>query len=221
MAAVSGVSWTLSVGISVFGLTGGIGSGKSTVAARFRERGIPVIDADELARAAVSEADCLSQLRERFGAEMFDSKGQLDRAKLAARVFSDAATLESLNAIVHPKVRELSHQRLRELDASGELLACYEAPLLVEVGLAEQFRPLVVVSTSEAQQIARTVARGGVTESDVLARLAAQLPLEDKLRVADYVIDNQGSLDATRSQADQVLDSICEHFGINPLRYPR
>lgn len=208
--------------IHVFGLTGGIGSGKSTVAKRFRERGLGVIDADELAREVVAPGTAgLVEIAEAFGKEVLDATGALDRPKLAELVFGDETKRRRLNAITHPRVRELSQERMAELDAKGEPLACYEVPLLVESGLADVLRPLVVVSVDEATQIARTTARDGSTEEHAKKRVRSQMPIADKAKLADHVIDNSGSIDATRARADEVLDAICASVGVDPARYPR
>jgi dephospho-CoA kinase len=206
----------------LFGLTGGIGSGKSTVAARFRERGLAVIDADELSRRAVDPGSpALAEIVSSFGPQVLDDAGRLDRKRLAAIVFGDEALRRRLNAIVHPRVSELGVDRSRQLEAQGEPLACYEIPLLVESGLADALRPLVVVAAPEALQVARTVARDAASESEARARIGAQLPLDQKTAIADFVIDNSGSLEQTRARADRVLDAICRKLGIDPARYPR
>jgi dephospho-CoA kinase len=210
------------VAIHVFGLTGGIGSGKSTVAKRFRERGLGVIDADELAREVVAPGTPgLGEIVEEFGKEVLDASGALDRPKLAELVFGDEAKRRRLNAITHPRVRELSQERVAALDAKGEPLACYEVPLLVESGLADILRPLVVVSVDEATQIARTTMRDGSTEEHAQKRVRSQMPLADKAKLADYVIDNSGSIEATRARSDDVLDAICASVGVDPMCYPR
>lgn len=208
--------------IHVFGLTGGIGSGKSTVAKRFRERGLGVIDADELAREVVEPGTPgLAEIAEAFGAEVLDPSGALDRPKLAELVFGDETKRRRLNAITHPRVRELSQERVAALDAKGEPLACYEVPLLVESGLADILRPLVVVSVDEATQISRTTKRDGSTKEHAQKRVQSQMPLSEKAKLADHVIDNSGSIDATRARADEVLDAICASVGVDPARYPR
>jgi dephospho-CoA kinase len=208
--------------LRVFGLTGGIGSGKSTVAARFRARGVPVIDADQLAREVVAPGSpALAEIADEFGPEVLEPSGALDRKRLAAIVFGNESARQKLNAITHPRVRKLALVRFAELDRAGEPLACYEVPLLVESGLAEALRPLVVVSVPEAVQLARSVARDQSTEAEALARIRAQRPLADKVAIADHVIDNSGSRDATAAQADAVLDAICRAHGVNPDRYPR
>jgi len=210
------------MGIVVFGLTGGIGSGKSTVAARLRARGCPVIDADVLAREVVAKGTPgLAEIRARFGDAVIGADGELDRKRLADVVFRDEPARRDLNAITHPRVRDLALARVQELDARGEPLACYEVPLLIESGLADVLRPLVVVVVDVETQVARTVRRDGSSREQALARIAAQMPLADKAKLADFVIDNSGSEAETRARADEVLAAICLKFGLDPARYPR
>ncbi len=193
----------------VFGLTGGIGSGKSTVAAHFRERGLSVIDADDLAREVVAKGTPgLAEIVAAFGDDMLDEQGQLDRARLAEVVFGDDAKRAQLNQITHPRVRQLSVERFQQCDERGEAVCCYEVPLLVETGLAEALRPLVVVTVPVEVQIARSCARDGMTEAQAHARVAAQMPLAEKAALADYVIDNSGTREQTRTRANEVLDAI-------------
>lgn len=206
----------------VFGLTGGIGSGKSAVAGRLRDRGLPVIDADELAREVVRPGSPgLAEIVATFGQGVLDARGELDRKKLASIVFADSALRERLNAITHPRVRDLFIERALELGARGEPLACYEVPLLVESGLADALRPLVVVSASEATQLERAARRDGASRDHVRARIQAQMPLADKVELADFVIENEGSLEDLRARADAVLDAICEQLDVDPARYPK
>ena len=210
------------MGTHVFGLTGGIGSGKSSVAARFRERGLPVVDADQLAREAVAKGSPgLARIVDAFGDRVLDADGNLDRKGMAEIVFADPEARRTLESITHPAVRELSVQRMAELSERGEPLACYEVPLLVESGLSDALRPLVVVTAPEATQVERAAARDDATEEQVRARIRAQLPLADKVKLADHVIDNSGTREATRQQADRVLDAICAALGIDPARYPK
>lgn len=206
--------------VHVFGLTGGLASGKSVVAARFIARGLPVIDADQLARDVVTPgSEGLAAIVTEFGREVLDDAGALDRKKLGAKVFAEPSLRKRLEAITHPRIHSLMQERKRELAERGEPLACYEAPLLVEVGLADELRPLVVVRADEAAQIERAARRDGTTKAAAEARLAAQFPLEKKLAVADHVIDNTGSLADTLEQADRVLDAICTELGIAKERY--
>ncbi|MFO0569320.1 MAG: dephospho-CoA kinase [Polyangiaceae bacterium] len=206
--------------LRVFGLTGGIGSGKSTVGAHFRARGLPVVDADELAREVVRPgAPALAEIAREFGDDVIDSNGELDRKRLADRVFANEALRQKLNAITHPRVRELSVERFGELDTRGEPLACYEVPLLFESRLEGLLAPVVVVRVDEATQVARTVSRDGCSTEHARSRIAAQMPLAEKAARADFVIDNSGSLAGTLGQADEVLRRLCERFGVDPARY--
>ncbi len=210
------------MGIQVFGLTGGIGSGKSSVAARFRDRGLPVIDADQLAREVVAPGSAgLAAIVAAFGKEVLDADGGLDRARVADIVFNDEEKRRTLNAITHPRVRDLALGRVMELGEDGEPLCCYEVPLLIESGLTDTLRPIVVVSVSEDVQVARTVKRDSSSEAQARARIAAQMPLADKVKLADYVIDNSGTPAELRERADEVLDAICEQLGVDKARFPR
>jgi dephospho-CoA kinase len=197
------------VSIHVFGLTGGMASGKSTVAARFRAAGVPVIDADQLAREVVEPGTPgLAAVVEAFGAEVLQPDGTLDRAKLGEIVFHDRDKRQALNAILHPRIAAATGARIGALEAAGEALACYEAALLVENGLVEAFRPLVVVSVPASVQLSRAMARDSCTEEQARARIASQLPLSAKTAAADHVIDNGGTPMETGWQADRVLAAI-------------
>jgi dephospho-CoA kinase len=208
--------------VHLFGLTGGIASGKSAVAARLRARGVPVIDADELAREVVLPGtDGLAEVVRAFGAEYLSPDGTLDRKKLGAAVFLDDAKRRTLNAILHPRITARTVQVAAELGARGEPLACYEAALLVENGVSDAFRPLVVVSAPVDAQIGRAARRDGATDTEVRARIQAQMPLATKVKVADFVLENDGSLDDLRAKADDVLDAVCARLGVAPARYPR
>jgi dephospho-CoA kinase len=206
--------------VHLFGLTGGIASGKSTAAARLRARHVPVVDADALAREVVAPGtEGLSALVLAFGREILDPVGALDRKKLAGIAFSDPAARMRLNAITHGRIAERTRLRAAELAASGEPLACYEAALIVENGLADAFRPLVVVACPEHLQIARARARDGISESEARDRVRAQKPLADKIAVADFVIDTSGTFDATYLATDAVLRAVCAHTGVEAARY--
>jgi dephospho-CoA kinase len=206
--------------VHLFGLTGGIASGKSTVAGRFRARGVPVIDADELAREVVEPATVgLRAVVEAFGSGILATDGSLDRKALGRLVFSDAEARKRLNAITHPLIYQRTAERSAELSSRGEPLACYEAALIVENGLADAFRPLVVVSCPEATQLARVLARDGGSLEDARARVRAQKPLAEKVAVADFVIDTTGSLEDNAARSDEVLRAICLRLGVDPARY--
>jgi dephospho-CoA kinase len=206
--------------VHVFGLTGGIASGKSTVAARLRARGIPVIDADELAREVVAAgSDGLRAIVEAFGPGVLGPGGVLDRKALARIAFSDTAARKKLEAITHPRITRLAIERAQEYAHAGEPLACYEAALIVENGMADAFRPLVVVACPEDVQVARVRARDGASAEDALARIRAQRPLSEKVAVADHVIDTSGTMEASEKRTEEVLRAICATLGVDPSRY--
>ena len=200
--------------LRVFGLTGGLASGKSTVAARFRARGVPVIDADQIAREVVEPgSEGLARVVEAFGEGVLAPDGSLDRGRLADLVFAAPERRRVLNSILHPRIGARSAERIAALDAAGETLACYEAALLVENHLSDAFRPLVVVAVPPDVQLARAVARDGSTAEQAGARIAAQLPLATKIAAADYVIDNAGDPAAAERRADEVLEAIRARAG--------
>jgi dephospho-CoA kinase len=206
--------------VHVFGLTGGLASGKGVVSARFSARGVPVVNADLLAREVVAPGSPgLAAVVAAFGPDVLAPDGTLDRKQVAARVFAEPDARRRLEGVTHPRIQALMQERMAEFAARGEALACYEAPLLVEVG--STLRPLVVVAATEAHQLARAARRDGMSETEARRRLAAQLPLAEKTKVADYVIDNDGSVAQAEAAADRVLDAICGEFGVAPERYPR
>jgi dephospho-CoA kinase len=208
--------------VHVFGLTGGIASGKSTVAALFRSWGLPVVDADAIAREVVaSGAPALAEIVQTFGSEVLGPDGALDRKALARKAFATPEGRRALGAITHPPIAARSQERFQELAKTGEPLAAYEAALLIENGLGDAFRPLVVVAAPRDVQLARAMARDGDLEADVSARLAAQMPLEAKVAAADFVIENAGSLADLGARAAVVLGEVCARAGVDPTRYAR
>ncbi|HTM46206.1 MAG TPA: dephospho-CoA kinase [Polyangiaceae bacterium] len=195
--------------IKVFGLTGGVASGKSTVAQCFAGAGVEVIDADQLARQAVAPGSPgLREVVARFGSQMLNDGGELNRKRLGDVVFSDSQALAQLGAIVHPRVAELFAGRKAALEGKGVQLACYDVPLLFERKLEDQLRPIVVVSVPPQTQLERLMARDHLTAAQAEARLGSQLPLKDKAALADYVIDNSKGREETERQALSVLAAI-------------
>jgi len=209
------------VAVRVFGLTGGIGSGKSTVARRLRARGLPVVNADDLARLAVApNSPGLAQVTEYFGPNVLTEAGELDRAELGKIVFSDTEARRTLDSIIHPIVRQLAAESFREIGERGEPLACYEVPLLYEVGLDRTYHPVLVVSAPLALREQRIAQRDGFNAAQIAARIAAQMPLEEKVRRADYVLDNAGSLEELAEATDTVLAALCDALSVPVSRYP-
>lgn len=182
------------------GLTGGIGSGKSTVARLLAEHGAIVIDADAIAREVVEPGQpALAEIAERFGPGILDDRGSLDRGALAAIVFHDTAALADLNAITHPRIAE----RTAELIAAApeDAVVVYDMPLLVENGLAEGWDTVVVVIADRQVRIERLRERG-LDDDDIEARMSRQASDEERRAVADIIIDNSGSMEELRSQVD-------------------
>jgi dephospho-CoA kinase len=193
--------------MDLIGLSGGIGSGKSTVSGFLRELGARVIDADEGARAVVEPGTPgLDAVIAEFGPEILRD-GRLDRQRLAGIVFSDKQALGRLNAIVHPLVREWTAARVAEAAGEGAEVAVQDIPLLFENGYEPMFRSTILVYVPEAVQVERLVA-GGMPEADARARIANQLPIGDKRSRATYVIDNSGTREATRAQTEKVWTEI-------------
>ena len=192
----------------VVGLTGGIGSGKSTVSAMFRELGAQVIDADQVARDVVEPGTPgLEEAARRFPG-VLDPSGHLDRAALGRRVFADPAERRALEGILHPRIREEVARRTEALARAGVTVALYDAALLIENGLHRGLDGVILVSAPEAVQRARLAARDGLDEAAITARLAAQLPLAHKRAHATWVVDNGGSLDETRAQVRRIWEEI-------------
>lgn len=185
----------------VVGLTGGIGSGKSTVADRFAAHGIPVIDTDVIAHDLTTPGGAaLEAIRAAFGEAVMQADGTLDRAALRRRVFSDSASRRSLEAILHPLIRQRVEQTLATLTVTAPY-ALIVVPLLVETGgYRDMLNRVLVVDCPEALQIARVMARNGLTRDEVTAILAAQASRAERLAAADDVVLNTASPDALRSE---------------------
>jgi dephospho-CoA kinase len=186
------------------GLTGGIGTGKSTVARMLEKRGAVVFDADALARHAVAPGTPgFDQVVERFGPNVLAPGGGLDREALASIVFSDPAARRDLEGIVHPEVRRMFAEGCEEYRDSDRVVV-FSAPLLVETGMHTAFDLLIVVSAPVATQIERLMRDRGMAERDVQARIAAQLPLEAKAEVADIPLDNEGTLEDLERRVERL-----------------
>lgn len=190
------------------GLTGGIGSGKSTVARLLEERGAVVFDADLLAREAVEPGTRgHAAVIERFGADVLAPGGELDREALASIVFADPSARRDLEQIVHPEVRRLFAEG-SEAYRDTDRVVVFSAPLLVETGMHTAFEILVVVSATVATQIERLMRQRGMSEASIRARIDAQAPLEVKAAAADFVVDNEGTLDELESQVERLWNDL-------------
>ncbi|MFW0861615.1 MAG: dephospho-CoA kinase [Dethiobacter sp.] len=189
----------------IVGLTGGIATGKSTVADIFEELGAYRIDTDRLARLVVEphqpvwEAVVLS-----FGTGVLSDSGSLDRKKLAAIIFADPEKREVLNKLTHPAVRTLLREELAHARQQGVGIVLVEVPLLYEAGFDCEVDCVIVVKTTEKTQLARLLSRENLSEEAARLRIEAQMPLQEKMIRADYQIDNEGSPSMTREQAEKV-----------------
>jgi dephospho-CoA kinase len=197
------------------GLTGGIGAGKSTVAAMLAQRGAVVIDADDLARRAVARGtDGFGRVVEAFGREILDSDGDIDRGKLAGIVFADAERRSTLEAIVHPEVARLLAEALAPYQGTDRVVV-YSTPLLAEVGLAEGFDVVVVVVADVDRRVERLMHDRGMKADDVRARVGAQLSDEDRARIADVLLDNDGEPARLEPQVDRLWATLVKRAQAN------
>lgn len=196
------------------GLTGGIGSGKSTVANRLASWGAIVIDADQIAREVVEPGQpALHEIVERFGPQILTAEGHLDRPKLAGVVFNDDAARRDLEAITHPRIGEVVARRIMqaeeaEAEDGRERIVVLDHPLLVETGQAENLPVVVVVVADEDVRVARLVQSRGMDAEDARARLRAQTDDETRIAAATHVIDNNGTLDELHVQVDALIDDL-------------
>jgi dephospho-CoA kinase len=194
--------------VRIWGLTGNIGSGKSTVARLLAARGVPVVDADQIAREVVLPGrPALREIAARWPS-VISPDGTLDRKALAARVFADPKERAELNHIVHPRIAEEVSARMGALAGAGHPVAVYEAALIVETGMHAGLDGLIVVTAPEPAQISRLQSRDAMTNAEVRARMAAQLPIAEKLRHATAVIDNAGSEADLHAQVDRLLAAM-------------
>ena len=209
----------------VIGLTGGIATGKTTFAEALRARGVPVVDADALARAAVAPGSpALAEIARTFGPGVLAADGALDRKKLGAIVFGDAEARRKLEAITHPAVRRAMAEETARLAAAGHALAFYDTPLLYEVGLDRLLDSVVVVWAPAEVQRARLATRDGLSPEEADARLAAQLPIDEKAARADFVVANVGAPGELGAKADRLLADLRAGLGRRlpnapPVRY--
>lgn len=190
----------------IIGLTGGIASGKSTVSNMLSDRGFTIVDADLAARVVVEPGEeAYGMVISAFGKEILAENGSINREKLGSIIFHDEEKRKLLNGIVHPAVREKMNDWKEDALAAGKNTIIYDIPLLFESKLTHLVNRSIVVMVDEKVQLQRLLARNKLTEMEAKARIASQLPLRDKIGLADAVIDNNGSLDETEQQVDQLI----------------
>ena len=195
--------------MKLVGLTGGIASGKSTVAKILQSLGAAIVNADDLAREVVEPGhEAWKEIVAAFGADILQSDQTLDRQKLRTLIFNQPEARKRLESIIHPRVRALAEERIRDYAAAGYPVAIYEVPLLFEGNLQEWLRPVILVACDVETQTARLQNRDHLTAADAEKHIAAQMSLKDKRRLADYVIENNGSLEDLERQTRQILEEL-------------
>lgn len=191
------------------GLTGGIASGKSTVSAELRRLGLPIFDADAEAKLAVAKgSEGLAQVITALGSEYLTAEGELNRAKVAERVFHDKEALKTIEAIIHKIVWARAEQFMQENRSAEKQLAVLDVPLLIECGWHKLVDSVWLVAVSRKQQIERAMLRNGMTADEVEARIAAQMSLAEKKKYADIVLDNSGTLEETLAAVHKELAQL-------------
>lgn len=195
------------------GLTGGIATGKSTVAALIKGRGIPIVDADAVSKEITQAGSpALEQIRLVFGPEVFKlnslGESELDRLVLGKRIFSDPQQRADLESILHPLIRARVQQLRKDLEGEGHALAFYDVPLLFEKKMQSEFDEVVVVYAPSSLQLTRLMARNSLTESEARERIEAQLDIELKRKLANYVVDNSSDIHFLGERVDLVLSTI-------------
>lgn len=192
--------------MKIIGLTGGIGSGKSTVAQLFVEEGFPLIDADVIAREVVAAGQpALQELADVFGVDILEPSGELNRQLLAQRAFVDRETTDKLNAITHPRIQQRTQELFDEYREKDVEAVIYDMPLLVDNGLDGAMDWVIVVDVAAEERIRRVVEYRGLDEEDAQRRVKAQIPDGLRLAAADSVIDNNAAIDNLKPQVDQLI----------------
>lgn len=190
----------------IIGLTGSIASGKSAVAKMIQSYGLPIVDADVVARQVVEPGSkTLKKIAEVFGQEVIMSDGSMDREKVGSIIFHDETMRKQLNGIIHPAIREEMIRQRDEFISYGEKNVFMDIPLLFENKLEHFVEKIIVVSVSEEVQLSRLMVRNGFTEDEAKARISTQMPVKEKEALADAVIDNNGTLEQTAIQLQNIL----------------
>jgi dephospho-CoA kinase len=201
--------------MKVIGLTGGIACGKSTASATFIANGIPVIDADIVARQVVAPGTAgLRAVINHFGNEFLGPDGQLNRVALGNLVFKDKDYLKQLEELLVPAIALEATIQFNKLDAEGCQLAVWDAATIIENGNSDRYRPLVVVTCPQEIQIKRLMKRNGLTSEQAMDRISSQLPADEKIKVANYVIDSSGTIEDSIRQTETIIKEIKGRLGL-------
>ncbi len=194
----------------IVGLTGGVASGKTALSQVLKEEGAYIIDADQIARELVQpQQPAWNELVRTFGKEILQEDGSIHRKKLADKVFADPEKRKLLNKILHPRIKEEMDRRTREIGQKDpEAIVVIDAPLIVELGDHREMDKLIVVTSTQTQQIERLKERDGINPEEALRILSSQMPVEEKVKLADYVIRNEGSLEETKESVKEVFKEL-------------
>lgn len=194
----------------IVGLTGGVASGKTAVSQVLKEEGAYVIDADQIARELVQpHKPAWNELIKAFGKEILQEDGFIHRKKLADKVFADPKKRKLLNQILHPRIKEEMDRRTKEIgQKDSEAIVVIDAPLIVELGDHREMDKLIVVASTQTQQIERLKERDRIGPEEALRILSSQMPVEEKVNLADFVIRNEGSLEETKKRAKEVFKEL-------------
>jgi len=194
----------------IVGLTGGVASGKTAISQVLKEEGAYIIDADQIARELVQpHKPAWNELIRAFGQEILREDGSIHRKKLAEKVFANPEQRKLLNQILHPRIREEMGRRAKEIGQKDpEAIVMIDAPLIVELGDHREMDKLIVVTSTQTQQIERLKDRDGTSPEEALRIVSSQMPLEEKLKFADFVIRNEGSLEETRKRTKEVFKEL-------------
>ncbi len=195
--------------MKLLGLTGGIATGKSTVSTLLKRLGAKVIDADELAREVVRPGqEAWREIIDAFGPTVVTEEGSIDRKRLRKIIFHDPAARKRLESILHPRIRALARERIQALSAEGHEIIIYEAPLLFETQAHHWLRPVILVACDEMTQRKRLRERDGLSEKEIAEHLSAQMSLEDKRQLADFIIENSGDLKTLEKEVLALWEKI-------------
>lgn len=200
---------TKEMSLKWIGLTGGIATGKSTVADLFRQNGFAVIDADTIAhQALVASSPVFASLIAEFGSDIIDTHGNIDRGRLGEKIFKNPPARLKLDSLVHPFVRQQVAQQKQKLVQQGIKVAIYDVPLLFEKNMQKDFDKIVVVACRPDLQKARLIKRNSLTQDQAEQRISAQLPIDQKTKQADFVIENNSSLEELKNQTQKVISQL-------------
>lgn len=192
----------------IVGITGGIASGKSTVSEMLKGYGLKIIDADKIARQVSDDKEILDIIRDKFGNDIFEDDGSLNRKKLGNLVFTDRKLLNTLNGIMLPEIRKRILSEIKRLKDSGEKACVLDAALLIEDNYTEITDIVVIVHVPEKIQVKRLMKRNGFSESEALSRVRSQMSYKEKIKYANYVIDNSYNIEYTYEQVNKIVSDI-------------